>query len=84
MANKQDLIAEMNKLEAELESYGSAVAESQIWHKKARIEQIKQEIKKLETQQFNSSNEKLQEVMAQKQPQQLSPEQIAAANAGRQ
>ena len=44
----------------------------------------KQEIKKLETQQLNSGNEKLQEMMVQKQPQQLSPEQIAAANAGRQ
>ena len=41
MATKQDLTQELHRLEAELESYGSAVSESQIWHKKARIEQIK-------------------------------------------
>ena len=79
MAKKEDLIAEMHRLESEIESYGTAVSDSQIWHKKARIEQIKKELAEMESpaNKFNAGTEKLQEMMAQQQPQ-LTPEQIAA------
>ena len=85
MANKQDLTRELHRLEAELESYGSAVSESQIWHKKARIEQIKKELAEMESPagKFNAGTEKLNEMMAAQQPQ-LTPEQMAAIGAGRE
>ena len=44
MAKKEDLTAELHRLESEIESYGTAVSDAQIWHKKARIEQIKKEL----------------------------------------
>ena len=84
MANKQDLTRELHRLEAELESYGSAVSESQIWHKKARIEQIKKELAELDKpkNQLNAGTDMLKEKMAHMQK--LTPEQIVEINAGRQ
>ncbi|MBE6457298.1 MAG: hypothetical protein E7011_00595 [Alphaproteobacteria bacterium] len=84
MASKQDLTQELHRLEAELESYGSAVSESQIWHKKARIEQIKKELAELDKpkNQLNAGTDMLKEKMANMQK--LTPEQIAEINAGRQ
>ena len=69
MANKQDLTRELHRLEAELESYGSAVSESQIWHKKARIEQIKKELAELDKpkNQLNAGTDMLKEKMANMQ-----------------
>lgn len=40
-SGKDRLTEELHKLEAEIEALGTAVSDSQIWHKKARIEQIK-------------------------------------------
>lgn len=86
MSKKQKLIDELNKLEAELDGLGTAVADSQVWHKRARIDAIKKELAQLDMPKnaFNAGNDKLQEMMAQKQDVQLSPEQIAELNAGRE
>ena len=86
-SEKEKLTEELHKLEAEIESYGSAVSDSQIWHKKSRIEWIKKRIAELETpaNKFNAGADKLKEMMAsQNQPQQLTPEQLAAVGAGRE
>ena len=84
MAKKEDLTAELHRLEAEIEALGTAVSDSQIWHKKARIEQIKKELAEMESPagKFNAGTEKLQEMMAAQQPQ-LTPEQIAELHGGR-
>ena len=84
MAKKEDLIAEMHRLESEIESYGTAVSDAQIWHKRARIEQIKKELAELNSpaNKFNAGTEKLNEMMAAQQPQ-LTPEQIANLQGGR-
>ncbi len=85
-SEKDKLTEELHRLESEIESYGSAVADSQIWHKKSRIEWIKKRIAELESPaaKFNAGTEKLNEMMAQKSGQQLTPEQIAAKGAGRE
>lgn len=83
-SEKEKLTEELHKLEAEIEAYGAAVSDSQIWHKKSRIEWIKKRIAELETPagKLNAGTEKLQEMMAPQQPQ-LTPEQLAAIGAGR-
>ena len=83
-SKKDRLTEEMHKLEAEIEAYGTAVSDSQIWHKKARIEQIKKELAEMESPagKFNAGTEKLNEMMAAQQPQ-LTPEQIAELHGGR-
>ncbi len=85
-SEKEKLTEELHKLEAEIEAYGVAVSDSQIWHKKSRIEWIKKRIAELETPagKFNAGTDKLNDMMAaQNQPQQLTPEQLAAIGAGR-
>ena len=84
MAKKEALTAEMHRLKSEIESYGTAVSDAQIWHKKARIEQIKKELAEMESpaNKLNAGTEKLNEMMAQKQTQ-LTPEQIANLQGGR-
>lgn len=84
MAKKEDLTAELHRLESEIEALGTAVSDSQIWHKKARIEQIKKELAELESPagKFNAGTDKLKEMMAAQQPQ-LTPEQIAEWRGGR-
>lgn len=84
MAKKEDLTAELHRLESEIEALGTAVSDSQIWHKKARIEQIKKELAELESPagKFNAGTDKLKEMMAAQQPQ-LTPEQIAELHGGR-
>ena len=84
MAKKEDLTSEMHRLESEIESYGTAVSDAQIWHKRARIEQIKKELAELNSpaNKFNAGTEKLNEMMAAQQPQ-LTPEQIANLQGGR-
>lgn len=79
-SEKEKLTDEMHKLEAEIEALGTAVSDSQIWHKKSRIEWIKKRIAELESPagKFNAGTEKLNEMMAQKQNPQLTPEQMAA------
>ena len=85
-SEKEKLTEELHKLEAEIESYGSAVADSQIWHKKSRIEWIKKRIAELESPagKFNAGTDKLNDMMAaQNQQPQLTPEQIAELHGGR-
>lgn len=81
MSKKQDLLAEKERLQKELRDLGS-VAESQVWHKKARIQQIDEEIKKLETGQFNKGNDKLKSMMESQNAQGLTPEMMAASSWG--
>ena len=84
MAKKEDLTAELHRLEAEIEAYGAAVSDSQIWHKKSRIEWIKKRIAELDSPagKFNAGTDKLNDMMAAQQ-QQLTPEQIAELHGGR-
>ena len=79
MSKKQDLLAEKERLQKELTELGS-VAETQVWHKKARIQQIDEEIKKLETGQFNSGADKLKEKMQQQDMERM----LAAQGQGRE
>ena len=86
-SKKDRLTEEMHKLEAEIEAYGTAVSDSQIWHKKARIEQIKKELVELDKpkNKMNAGADMLREKMANMaNMQKLTPEQIAEINAGRQ
>lgn len=87
-SGKDRLTEELHKLEAEIEALGIAVSDSQIWHKKARIEQIKKELAELESPagKFNAGTEKLNEMMAAREQagMQLTPEQMAAIGAGRE
>lgn len=85
-SGKEKLTEELHKLEAEIESYGTAVSDAQIWHKRARIEQIKKELAELESPagKFNAGTDKLNNMMAaQNQQPQLTPEQIAEWHGGR-
>ena len=83
-SQKDKLTAEMHALEKEIEDLGSAVSESQIWHKRARIEAIKKEIKALEAKQFNAGSDKLKSMMEAQQGQSFSPDMISAMGAGRE
>lgn len=85
LSQKDKLIAEKQALESEIESYGTAVSDAQIWHKRARIEQIKKELAELNSpaNKFNAGTEKLNEMMAQKQTQ-LTPEQMMQLMAQKQ
>lgn len=87
-SQKEKLTEELHKLEAEIEALGTAVSDSQIWHKKSRIEWIKKRIAELESPagKFNAGTDKLNDMMAaQNQQPQLTTEQIAAAmGAGRE
>ncbi len=79
-SQKEKLTEELHKLEAEIEALGTAVSDSQIWHKKSRIEWIKKRIAELESPaaKFNAGTDKLNDMMAAQQSQ-LTPEQMAAA-----
>ena len=83
-SEKEKLTEELHKLEAEIEALGTAVSDSQIWHKKSRIEWIKKRIAELESPagKFNAGTDKLNDMMAAQQ-QQLTPEQIAELQGGR-
>lgn len=83
-SEKEKLTEELHKLEAEIEALGTAVSDSQIWHKKSRIEWIKKRIAELELPagKFNAGTDKLNDMMAAQQPQ-LTPEQIAELHGGR-
>ena len=78
-SQKDKLTAEMHALEKEIEDLGSAVSESQIWHKRARIEAIKKEAK-----QFNAGSDKLKSMMEAQQGQSFSPDMMSAMGAGRE
>ena len=85
LSQKDKLIAEKQALEKELQELMAhgGVSESQIWHKRARIDAIKKEIKALETKQFNVGADKLNSMMPQQQGQAISPEMMAAAGVER-
>jgi biotin operon repressor len=86
-SQKDKLNAEKQALEKEIQELMAhgGVSESQIWHKKARIQAIDKEIKALETKGFNAGNDKLKSMMEAQNGKSLSPEQMAAAmGAGRE
>ena len=86
-SEKEKLTEELHKLEAEIEALGTAVSDSQIWHKKSRIEWIKKRIAELESPagKFNAGTDKLNDMMAAQNNQTMTPEQMAAAmGAGRE
>lgn len=66
---KEKLMREKNALEQELLKYGNNVSESQIWHKKARIKKIENQIKEIDQKKamsFNKATDKLKSEMKQK------------------
>ena len=63
---KEKLMREKNALEQELLMYGNNVSESQVWHKKARIREIENQIKKIDQEKamsFNKATGKLKSEM---------------------
>lgn len=86
-SKKDELNAEKQALEKEIRKLmeHGGVSESQIWHKKARIQAIDKEIKALETKGLNAGTDKLKSMMDAQNGQNISPEQMAAAmGAGRE
>lgn len=85
-SQKDKLNAEKQALEKEIqELISNGVSESQIWHKRARVQAIDKEIKALETKGFNAGNDKLKSMMEAQNNQTMTPEQMAAAmGAGRE
>lgn len=66
---KEKLMREKNALEQELLMYGNNVSESQIWHKKARIKKIENQIKEIDQEKamsFNKATGKLKSEMKRK------------------
>lgn len=77
-SKKQELLDRKEKLQKKLRELGS-VAESQVGYIKDEIKQIDEEIKKLETGQFNSGADKLKEKMQQQDMERM----LAAQGQGR-
>ena len=63
---KEKIQAEINRLEEELEGFGSSVSDSQVWHKKSRIESLKKQLQDLEMKagKLNSATEKVEDMKA--------------------
>lgn len=80
LSQKDKLIAEKQALEKELQELMAhgGVSESQIWHKRARIDAIKKKIKALETKGFNAGTDRLNSAMDAQNGQNFTPEQMAA------
>lgn len=68
-SKKERLMHELRALEQELLEYGSNVSESQVWHKKAKIENIKKQIAEIDREKaksFGAATDKIKSEMAQK------------------
>lgn len=65
-SRKEKIQAEINRLEEEIESFGSAVSDSQIWHKKSKIASLKKQLEELEMKagKLNSATEKVEDMKA--------------------
>ncbi|MBR2510886.1 MAG: hypothetical protein IKB59_01825 [Alphaproteobacteria bacterium] len=66
---KEKLMREKQALEKELLELGDNVSESQVWHKKARIREIENQIKEIDQKKatsFNKATDKLKSNMQQK------------------
>ena len=85
MSKRHNLTEELKKLEAELDSLGTAVAESQVWYKKARIDEIKKELAELDKpkNQFNNASAELEERMTKMQQERASAPMAAGYDGGR-
>lgn len=65
-SKKAKLNAEIERLEKELLELSDNLSESQVGYKRARIQQLKQELADVDKNQFNSASDKLKQDMAQK------------------
>lgn len=63
---KQKLLAEKERLEKYLLELGDAVAESQVYHIRAKIKRIDKEIANIDTKKFGNATDKMKQDMAQK------------------
>lgn len=64
-SKKAKLNAEIERLERELTDLSDNLSESQVGYKRARIQQLKQELADVDKNQFNSASDKLKQDMAQ-------------------
>lgn len=64
-SKKAKLNAEIERLEKELTDLSDNLSESQVGYKRARIQQLKQELADVDKNQFNSASDKLKQDMAQ-------------------
>lgn len=65
-SKKAKLNAEIERLEKELLELSDNLSESQVGYKRAKIQQLKQELADVDKNQFNSASDKLKQDMAQK------------------
>jgi hypothetical protein len=65
-SKKAKLNAEIERLEKELLELSDNLSESQVGYKRAKIQQLKQELADMDKNQFNSASDKLKQDMAQK------------------
>ena len=64
-SKKAKLNAEIERLERELLELSDNLSESQVGYKRAKIQQLKQELADMDKNQFNSASDKLKQDMAQ-------------------
>ena len=64
-SKKAKLNAEIERLEKELLELSDNLSESQVGYKRAKIQQLKQELANMDKNQFNSASDKLKQDMAQ-------------------
>ncbi len=64
-SKKAKLNAEIERLEKELLELSDNLSESQVGYKRAKIQQLKQELADMDKNQFNSASDKLKQDMAQ-------------------
>ena len=64
-SKKAKLKAEIERLEKELLELSDNLSESQVGYKRAKIQQLKQELADMDKNQFNSASDKLKQDMAQ-------------------
>lgn len=65
-SKKAKLNTEIERLEKELLELSDNLSESQVGYKRAKIQQLKQELADMDKNQFNSASDKLKQDMAQK------------------
>jgi septal ring factor EnvC (AmiA/AmiB activator) len=64
-SKKAKLEAEIKRLENELLELSDNLSESQVGYKRAKIQQLKQELADMDKNQFNSASDKLKQDMSQ-------------------
>ncbi len=64
-SKKAKINAEIEHLEKELSELSDNLSDSQVGYKRARLQQLKQELADVDKNQFNSASDKLKQDMAQ-------------------